>query len=115
MLLEREPFEVRGTIASNAAGHTAEEPCAGRSAAPDASGLTFSLAGLRFSSPPFVDAHEQRLHFKTDLHRLNVKRGLRGQAILTEGECESSLLEQQDDDASSLSGSGVLKTVSRDT
>lgn len=50
----------------------------------------------------FNDLQQQRDHFKTDWHRLNVKRAVKGAPRVTEAESEQLL-----DDASTLSGSGT--------
>lgn len=50
----------------------------------------------------FNNLQEQRDHFKTDWHRLNVKRAVKGVPRVTEAESEQLL-----DDASTISGSGM--------
>ena len=66
--------------------------------APQGKGATCKVCGEKFAN-----AEEQRRHFKLDWHRLNVKRSLAGLPPLPEQQCEQLL----QDDASSVSGSGV--------
>lgn len=70
---------------------------------------TCLTCGVGVLDKPFASMQEQRDHFKTDWHRLNVKRKVAGQAAVSEDVCERMLSHQragEDDDASSLSGSG---------
>ena len=97
--------------AATAARAEGEAACA--DAAAEGGGLTCHTCGVGTGgAPPFADAQEQRRHFRSDLHRLNAKRRLRGQPTLSAEECERSLAAREDD-ASSLSGSGVKGWGSR--
>ncbi|ESQ36824.1 hypothetical protein EUTSA_v10007219mg [Eutrema salsugineum] len=54
----------------------------------------------------FVSLHDQRSHFKSDIHRLNIKLSLAGKAILKEEDVDELTSESvQDYDVSSISGS----------
>eukprot|EP00250_Pteridium_aquilinum_P014954 c22301_g1_i1 orf=90-2060(+) len=59
------------------------------------------------SSLEFASLDEQRSHFKSDFHRLNVKRKLAGKEPVSEEEFEvlAQGQHQRDDDVSSISGS----------
>mmetsp|Transcript_6326 Transcript_6326/g.13979 ORF Transcript_6326/g.13979 Transcript_6326/m.13979 type:complete len:643 (+) Transcript_6326:35-1963(+) len=66
------------------------------------SGATCIACGIGISLPGFDTAEEQRAHFKTDWHRLNVKRRVHGQPSLAEDKFEEML---DADEVSSISGS----------
>ncbi|CAH8336766.1 unnamed protein product [Eruca vesicaria subsp. sativa] len=54
----------------------------------------------------FVSLHDQRSHFKSDLHRLNIKLSVAGKAVLREEDVDELTSESvQDYDVSSISGS----------
>ncbi|KFK42559.1 hypothetical protein AALP_AA1G011000 [Arabis alpina] len=54
----------------------------------------------------FVSLHDQRSHFKSDIHRLNIKLSVAGKAILKEEDVDELTSESvQDYDVSSISGS----------
>lgn len=67
-------------------------------------GATCIACGIGIHLPGFDSAADQREHFKTDWHRYNLKRRLRHQPPATEEQFES-LIENQDDGVSSISGS----------
>ncbi|KAH0866651.1 hypothetical protein HID58_083862 [Brassica napus] len=54
----------------------------------------------------FVSLHDQRSHFKSDIHRLNIKLSVAGKAVLREEDVDELTSESvQDYDVSSISGS----------
>lgn len=61
-------------------------------------GRTCLVCGVTFAA-----LDEQRSHFKSDWHRLNVRRKLRGLSVLSEEDAARLI----DDGVSSISGSGV--------
>ncbi|KAL3146340.1 hypothetical protein ABBQ32_003031 [Trebouxia sp. C0010 RCD-2024] len=67
------------------------------------SGPTCVTCGIGVSSPSFESQTEQRLHFKSDRHRFNVKLRSVGKAAVDEAEFERLVSEK--DEVSSISGS----------
>lgn len=67
-------------------------------------GATCLTCGVGFDTPGFSSPDEQRLHFKSDWHRLNLKRRLGGQAALGE-EAFEKLVDGGGSDCESISGS----------
>ncbi|KAL0031417.1 hypothetical protein WJX79_010554 [Trebouxia sp. C0005] len=67
------------------------------------SGHTCLTCGVGTTSDPFDSQTEQRLHFKSDWHRFNIKLRSAGRAAVDEAEFEQLVSEK--DELSSISGS----------
>eukprot|EP00873_Tetraselmis_striata_P024606 jgi/Tetstr1/444870/TSEL_032712.t1 len=67
-------------------------------------GATCVTCGVGFDSPGFETPNEQRAHFRSDWHRLNLKRKLGGRPALSEAEFER-LVGEDGSDCESISGS----------
>ena len=97
------------TCRSDPAGHTTALPGIAEDGEPKGDADLASTPAVSSSTTchtcgeKFTSLQEQREHFKLDWHRLNVKRSIKGLPPLAEQACERLL----DDDASSLSGSGI--------
>ncbi|KAK9810484.1 hypothetical protein WJX72_011395 [[Myrmecia] bisecta] len=76
-------------------------PAARQQEAP--SGPTCVTCGVGVTSPAFGTTAEQRAHFRTDWHRLNVKRRVAGHPAVSEEEFERIIDDQ--DEVASISGS----------
>ncbi|GBG25556.1 Ankyrin repeat and zinc finger domain-containing protein 1 [Hondaea fermentalgiana] len=63
----------------------------------------------------FEDLGSQRAHFKTDFHRLNLKRRAAGKPALSESEAERDLSKAEDEESLSGSGSESEPYVGSDT
>lgn len=68
---------------------------------------TCFTCGVGIDMPGFETPAEQRIHFRSDWHRCNLKRKVKGQRPLSEGEFEN-MLDEAGDDVESISGPLLL-------
>ncbi|KAJ0409157.1 hypothetical protein ATCC90586_004690 [Pythium insidiosum] len=105
---ETRRFERPTAAASSAPPPTPTQPVIVNAVVTDASG-SLSGIGLRCRTcevSSFPSVREQHAHFKSEWHRVNLKRNARGAAILTESEFEERERQGDKDKHGSASSSG---------